>query len=471
MLLHAALLLLCTLLLVCAQPERVCDGDQCEGGEGGRKFARILVDGWINVPHSYAIVNCFHMVHLLRLFGEELEIYVREPKYYRDKWYDAKQLVYPEPYNRVIQGLKPYRGQRVDLVFRISYPHVLTIDEEFHGAPVILFYTTLGTLYPNDVALALTDQELAEHGSAISADMIRWYIGKSRNLYFLTPSAWAAQGLGDYLASYDWAARHKIITHGVDTALHFHIQDPATRSSFRAKFGVGESDILLVNIGAMSGNKGIKVLLLTLSHLVKLQPQRTFKLLLKCTTLYFCEPSLMAFFDELESDALLTAEESAALLDRHILFTEQTLDSEKLNELYNAADAYVSPYVGEGFNLPVLEAIACALPVFVTANGATEAFVEDIAAAVDGADERLVRVRMELGTSRQQTRANAEALYLAFAARLQLLGRPLDGGYYSLIRAYVEEKYSWSAVARLLRDHIFWVIGHSRGGGQGGANP
>jgi glycosyltransferase involved in cell wall biosynthesis len=46
-------------------------------------------------------------------------------------------------------------------------------------------------------------------------------------------------------------------------------------------------------------------------------------------------------------------------------------------ELYQAADCYVSPYVAEGFGIPVLEAAACGLPVICTEGGPTDDFVSD----------------------------------------------------------------------------------------------
>jgi glycosyltransferase involved in cell wall biosynthesis len=45
--------------------------------------------------------------------------------------------------------------------------------------------------------------------------------------------------------------------------------------------------------------------------------------------------------------------------------------------LYQAADVFVSPYRAEGFNLPVLEAAACGLPVICTRGGPTDDFVTD----------------------------------------------------------------------------------------------
>src|SRR5262249_28773310 len=45
--------------------------------------------------------------------------------------------------------------------------------------------------------------------------------------------------------------------------------------------------------------------------------------------------------------------------------------------LYQAADVFVSPYRGEGFNIPALEAAACGLPVICTSGGPTDDFVTD----------------------------------------------------------------------------------------------
>jgi glycosyltransferase involved in cell wall biosynthesis len=44
---------------------------------------------------------------------------------------------------------------------------------------------------------------------------------------------------------------------------------------------------------------------------------------------------------------------------------------------YQMSDAYVAPYLAEGFNMPVLEAIACGLPVICTGGGATDDFTRD----------------------------------------------------------------------------------------------
>ena len=57
-----------------------------------------------------------------------------------------------------------------------------------------------------------------------------------------------------------------------------------------------------------------------------------------------------------------------------ILYLTDELPPESLPGLYAACDCLVHPYRGEGFGLPVLEAMACGLPVIVTGGGAADDF-------------------------------------------------------------------------------------------------
>ena len=59
---------------------------------------------------------------------------------------------------------------------------------------------------------------------------------------------------------------------------------------------------------------------------------------------------------------------------------DDDLPYEELPAVYRAADVLVQPYRGEGFCLPALEALACGVPVVVTAGGPTDDFVTDACA-------------------------------------------------------------------------------------------
>lgn len=60
-----------------------------------------------------------------------------------------------------------------------------------------------------------------------------------------------------------------------------------------------------------------------------------------------------------------------------INYTDAYLSEEEMAELYRSCDVLVSPYRGEGFSLPALEALACGLPIIVTEGGATDDFADE----------------------------------------------------------------------------------------------
>src|SRR5579872_4162762 len=60
-----------------------------------------------------------------------------------------------------------------------------------------------------------------------------------------------------------------------------------------------------------------------------------------------------------------------------IVYTDQDVPTWQIIAMYRAADCFVFPYRGEGFGMPMLEAMACGLPVIATAGGAADDFLDD----------------------------------------------------------------------------------------------
>jgi hypothetical protein len=58
-------------------------------------------------------------------------------------------------------------------------------------------------------------------------------------------------------------------------------------------------------------------------------------------------------------------------------YNDADLSDDEMAQLYRGADVLVLPYRGEGFGLPVLEAMACGTPAIVSTGGATDDFVTD----------------------------------------------------------------------------------------------
>jgi glycosyltransferase involved in cell wall biosynthesis len=67
------------------------------------------------------------------------------------------------------------------------------------------------------------------------------------------------------------------------------------------------------------------------------------------------------------------AHAASGALPRIVLLDEE-LELSELAALYRSCDVLVAPYRGEGFAMPVLEAMACGLPVIATAGGPTDEF-------------------------------------------------------------------------------------------------
>ncbi|MBK35703.1 MAG: hypothetical protein CME26_09275 [Gemmatimonadetes bacterium] len=60
-----------------------------------------------------------------------------------------------------------------------------------------------------------------------------------------------------------------------------------------------------------------------------------------------------------------------------VLYLAEEMSDDEIAGLYTACDCLVHPYRGEGFGMPVAEAMSCGLPVVVTEGGATDDFCTD----------------------------------------------------------------------------------------------
>jgi len=60
-----------------------------------------------------------------------------------------------------------------------------------------------------------------------------------------------------------------------------------------------------------------------------------------------------------------------------IIYIDDQLSEEEMASLYRCCTVFVSPYRGEGFSLPTLEAMASGLPVIVTQGGPTDEYVTE----------------------------------------------------------------------------------------------
>src|SRR5262249_4063258 len=169
---------------------------------------------------------------------------------------------------------------------------------------------------------------------------------RDERVVVLVPSRWAAVGF----QRDGWPdARVKIVPHGVDPATF--APRPERRDAVREGHGLAPHDFVFLHVSAMTGNKGIPVLLRAFAAVAAQRPRA--RLMLKGLDALYPSRDMLA-----EQVAALPAADRQRVLER-LLYSGDPLSMAALADCYRAADAYVSAYHAEGFNMPVLEAAAC----------------------------------------------------------------------------------------------------------------
>ncbi len=138
-----------------------------------------------------------------------------------------------------------------------------------------------------------------------------------------------------------------------------------------------------------------------------------------------------------------------------IVYLTDELDDAEMAALNRSCDVLLLPYRGEGFGMPVLEAMACGLPVIVTAGGPTDEFVPD---------DACWRVRAEVRREQVERYENVETLGFPYLLEpdgghlVELLGRadadPADRRRRGDVARRASEALTWDAVAARYRDRI-----------------
>ena len=138
-----------------------------------------------------------------------------------------------------------------------------------------------------------------------------------------------------------------------------------------------------------------------------------------------------------------------------ILYLEDDLPPEAMPGLYTACDALVHPYRGEGFGLPILEAMACGLPAIITAGGAADDF------ATDEFAYRIPSLRKQLAHSISGMMLVHPGWWLepqpqALAAALRLVVSSPDEARAKGRAAsdYVRREWTWERAARIASQRI-----------------
>jgi glycosyltransferase involved in cell wall biosynthesis len=315
-----------------------------------RSNRTLLVEGWRFVPHSYAIVNHFQCLQFL----EEPNLVLRhcDVPYFNPAW-RATTGLFERKAEEAIRGIPGLaEAETPDAVLRITFPHNLSPSV---AARTVIFGTAEWRCVPAHCVM----------GSRSLAEACR-----SGDALIVTPSKWSREGFIHSGAEPD---RVVIVPHGIDASI-FHPISSSERAALRDQRGW--NGFLFLTLGAMTGNKRMDALFKAFAIVAQKHPH--VRLIAKgLNALYPSRDLLRAQTQSLTSTEI-------SLIQPRMTYLEQTLSFADMARLYQTADAYISPYSAEGFNMPVLEAIASGLPVICTRGGPTDDFtVDDFALRVD----------------------------------------------------------------------------------------
>ena len=308
----------------------------------------IIVQGWRFLPHSYAIVNQWQLLALLR--RGDIAVKVQDAPFYRPHWHTKEGVFEPlaEQALRSIETAPP--DERADLTLRISVPFDFSASSS--GKTAIF-----GTLEYQTIDDKLCpDPELRQR--------FRQGLGAITDVKVVTPSRWSAEGF--YKAGFR-AEQVVVVPHGVDAGTFRPM--PKLRGPVRRKIAVSDEEFVFLSIGAMTPNKGVDLLLQAFSEVSRRFPNT--RLILKgVNSLYHSRHRLHRIMQK------VPLQDQRRVLSR-LTYFGASFSNRQVALLFQAADAYVSSYRAEGFNMPVLEAAACGIPVICTRGGATDDFVND----------------------------------------------------------------------------------------------
>jgi glycosyltransferase involved in cell wall biosynthesis len=308
---------------------------------------RFIVEGWRFVAHSYAIVNQWQLLALSR--RSDVAVKVTDAPFYRQHW-QTHEGIFNRADEQILRSLAVSKaGERADVTLRISSP--------LDFSP---------SLSKQTVVFGTSETQVLRKEQFPNAEAYERFRRSSppKDIKVITPSRWSAEGF--YHAGFE-REQVLIVPHGVDIDT-FHPM-PDIRTQVRHNLSYTGNEFVFLSVGAMTGSKGIDILLKAFSEISRRFPNA--RLILKGMD------SLYRSREFLDKHVQTVPDVDRLRVKERMVYLGAPFSNDEMAKLYQAADAYVSPYRAEGFNIPVLEAAASGIPIICTGGGATDDFVTD----------------------------------------------------------------------------------------------
>jgi glycosyltransferase involved in cell wall biosynthesis len=307
---------------------------------------KILIEGWRDINHSYAMVNQYQLLEMHRM---GLDLQHLDLPFFKEEWNSTdNDSGFEDSDKNKIASIQKANPQLIhDLTYRISYPY------RFYPSQSEKLFVFGTSEYQN------IDNCIYENGLQEGI--------KNPSLTVVTPSNWSK--IGFLNAGFD-ESRVAVVPHGISQKVYKPIS-LSRRKQFRDALKVSDEDFLILSLGAMTPNKGVDILILAFANLKTKYPH--LKLVLKdSSNLFgFGINEVLQYINN--HNPKLVSEN----ISKSIISISNNLSQSQLNGLYGAADCYVSPYRAEGFNLTPLEAAASGIPIVITKGGSTDDYFHE----------------------------------------------------------------------------------------------
>jgi glycosyltransferase involved in cell wall biosynthesis len=375
----------------------------------------LLLEGWRSISQSYAVINQWLLLAMAR--RGDLRLSVRDLPYANADWVPAKRLFEPQDEQTLAALPLAGPGEHGDATLRLTAPYDFTLAPR--GRTVVFGTSEFRIVPPFYLAGQPDIARLAQEPS----------------FFVWAPSRWSAEG---FLRLGLRPEQVALIPLGIDPATFR--PTPEGRDAVRQNMGL--KGFVFVSVGAMTGSKGIDLLMQAFAAVASQRPDVT--LFLKGADGLYQSAHLLD-----EAIRKLPARSQQLVGDR-LVYNGEALTMKQMAALYRSADAYVSPYRGEGFNMPVLEAAACGVPVIVTGGGTTDDFVtDDFALKIQS---RIAPIQLG-GMIGDQLAPDLDHLV---AQMLAVMDREdWRRGAASAGPAHVTANYTWDKIAERLVDVLF----------------
>src|SRR5687768_12593128 len=213
---------------------------------------KLLIEGWRFLPHSYAVVNAFHILELLE--RDDVEVYHHDVPYYSNEWKPMRGLLRSDAEQAIAALPRLPAGVVPDAVLRISYPYNLS--------PTVI----AGKELKNLIVFGTAEMHCVPSSFILGRKPLAVAMQQNPHVRIITPSNWSREGFLQTGAPPD---RVSVVPHGIDTSIH-HPLDDAQRLAARDKFQW--NGFMFLSVGAMTTGKGLTHLLTAFAAVARRHP-------------------------------------------------------------------------------------------------------------------------------------------------------------------------------------------------------